>query len=59
MQLGGAVGGHVAVPVQVVRAEVEQDRGLGREGQRVVELVGGRLADDDGESPWSAGVCGR
>ena len=38
LELGGAVGVEGAVAVQVVLGEVEQDGGLGRERQRVLEL---------------------
>ena len=46
LELGRAVGVEGAVAVQVVLGEVEQDGGLGREGQRVLELERGRLGDD-------------
>ena len=46
LELGVAVGLQRAVAVEVVGLEVQQDRRLGRERQRVLELEGGRLADD-------------
>ncbi len=46
LQLRLAVGGEGAVAVEVVRREVEEHRGVGREGERVLELEGRRLADD-------------
>ena len=55
LELGVAVGLQRAVAVEVVGLEVQQDRRLGRERQRVLELEGGRLADDDGAVQVLAG----
>ena len=44
-QLGRDVVLVAGVPVEVVGAQVQQDRGLGRERQRVLELKRGRLTD--------------
>jgi hypothetical protein len=43
--LGGTVGGHVRMAVQVVRAEVEHRRGHQRQGVRGLELEAGQLDD--------------
>jgi hypothetical protein len=46
VELGLAVGGERSVAVQVVGREVQQGAGLGREGDRVLELERGGLGDD-------------
>ena len=47
LELGGLVGVERAVAVEVVLGEVEQDAGVGREAQRVLELERRRLQDHD------------
>ena len=58
-QLGLAVGGERAVPVEVVGGEVEQDGGLRGEGERVLELERRRLADHDRSGVERAGEAGQ
>src|SRR5690606_40366947 len=48
--LRAVVGGHGAVPIQVVLAEVQDDGDLGRERRAALELEGREL--DDVRGPW-------
>jgi hypothetical protein len=57
--LGVVVGHDGTVPVEVVGTEAGEDRDVGGEGERVVQLEGGALADDDLGRPGAAGQRGQ